>query len=70
MYKSDINHINKLYIISKCTEVYEGCPTLIKRSLLIAIKFLAMLQIKIIYHLLIRHKGSVKKISFQLAGTN
>ena len=32
-------HINKLYIISKCIEVYDESCTLVKRSFLIAIKF-------------------------------
>ena len=32
-------HINKLYIISKCIDLYEMCHTSVKRSFLILIKF-------------------------------
>ena len=48
--QSQVNHlhINKSYIISKCIEDYEGPHTSAKRSLLIAIKFQAVSQIRII----------------------
>ena len=45
-------HINKLYTISKCVEVYEESCTSVKRSFLITIKFWAMSQTRIIYHLI------------------
>ena len=39
---------SKLYIISKCIEVYEESHSPVKRSLLILIKFWAMSQIRIV----------------------
>ena len=41
------SHINELYIISKCIEVYEESRTSDKQSFLIAIKCYAMSQIRI-----------------------
>ena len=46
--KKTLIHINTLYMISKCIDVYEVSRTSVKRSFSITIKFWSVLRIRII----------------------